>query len=305
MRKKIKEKSTHHILTFLIFSLTVTGSFFWFMSPPIVTRGETQVPEIVSLVPYTYPSKHVIVTLNNMTIALMDGTSTLGVYPLLSIGKPGSYYETIGGVHENDYKKPLHFSSIGHVYMPHSVHVFGNYFIHGVPYYPNGTQVSSTYSGGCIRLSNKDAKVVYDFIDKGTPIILTRDSPSSFNPTTVSSRTLTSARMTNLMAATISLETLTQDNPIIGVEGEVTTRRKILPRLLLDSNPAVTNIYAQNIGEENFVNLMNQKAKALGLSNTYFSDVRSPVVTSYEDYNQFMEYIAEYKSYLLRVKDGK
>ncbi len=269
------------------------------MSPPEITKGDTE--EIIT--EYIYPGKHVIVNLTSMSLSLYDGTTTIGTYPLLSQGKPGSYYETIGGVYLNDYKIPLHFSSIGHVYMPYSVHIFGNYFIHGVPYYPDGTPVSSAYSGGCIRLTNKNAKIVYDFIDKDTPIIITRDTEKNFDPTTNASTTMISEVMTNYMVATISLEALTQDNEILGVDGTYTTRRKMLPKLLVDGNTKVSQLYAGSIGTDNFINLMNQKAIALGLSNTHFSDVTSPVVTTYEDYMRFMTYISTYKSYIRKIQD--
>lgn len=300
MPKIHTHKKIHTSIVAAIFTLTLTGSVFWFMNPPIVTQGDTEVA--TKNIPYLYTDKHVIVRLNDMTITLQDGTTTIATYPMLSQGKPGSYYETIGGAYTSDYKTPLHFSSIGHVYMPHSVHLFGNYFIHGVPYYPDGTPVSSAFSGGCIRLTDDVAKVVYDFIDRGTPIIVTRDTELHFSPTTLSTSTLTSTRMANLMVASISLEALTQDNEIAGLEGEMTTRRKILPNLVVDGNTAVASLYAQSIGEENFVKLMNQKAKALGLTNTHFIDVTSPVATTYEDQERFMTYIATYKSYLEKMQ---
>lgn len=299
MQKIVNRNKTHVLITSSIFILTITGSIFWFMSPPIVTQGDTET--VATVIQYVYPDKHVIVNLAAMTITLNNGTTTIAVYPLLSKGKPGSYYETIGGVYENDYKVPLHFSSIGHVYMPYSVHVFGNYFIHGVPYYPDGTPVSSTYSGGCIRLADAHAKIIYNFIDKGTPIIITRDDLASFDPTVTSSSTMTSIAMTNYMVAAISLEALTQDNEIIGLRGEITTRRKLLPGLLKEDASDVARLYAHSIGKDNFINLMNQKGEALGLMNTHFTDVDSPVVTTYEDYMRFMTYITTYKSYLRTI----
>jgi hypothetical protein len=296
MPKITVTKKAHTLIIFTILTLTITGSLFWFMSPPVVTQGDT---EAVNTSSQQKKGKRIIVNLTDGTITLHNGITTVGTYPIVSQGKPGSYYETIGGAYTNDYKTLLHFSSIGHVYMPYSVHVFGNYFIHGIPYYPDGTPVSSAFSGGCIRLTNDIAKIVYDFTDNGTPIIVTRDSELSFNPTDVSTSTLTSAQMTNLMVASISLEALTQDNAIIGIEGEATTRRKILPYLVIDGNTAVAALYAKSIDEENFVSLMNQKAEALGLTNTHFNDVTSPVLTTYSDQERFMNYITTYKKYLL------
>ena len=237
-----------------------------------------------------------------MRLELKDGTTTLQTLPLVSQGKPGSYYETIGGVYASDYKIPLHFSSIGHVYMPYSVHLFGNYFVHGIPYYPNGDKVSSAYSGGCIRLADDDAKILYTFVERGTPIVITRGSDYDFSPTTISTTNITSMEMTNIMVATISLEALTQDNEILSIDdATVTTRRKLLSQLLTQGNTDVSHLYADSIGKGNFIELMNQKAKALGLSNTTFTSIDTPAITGDEDLKRFISYITTYKSYINKV----
>lgn len=294
------------IVSTLIFTITLSAGVRWFMNPPLITQGETIEQEVHKESDDAQLSgKHVIIYLNTMSLELRDGTTVIETLPLLSKGKPGSYYETMGGVYTNDYKVPLHFSSIGHVYMPYSVHVFGNYFIHGVPYYPNGEEVSSTYSGGCIRLTTANAEKVYAYIEKGTPIVITLDSPISFTKTSNTSTTLTSTEMTNLMSASISLEFLTQDNAITDTDGvTVTTRRNLLQRLLVSGDTAISHLYAKSIGEQAFITAMNQKAKAIGLTNTQFESVDAPVATTYEDYARFMMYITTYKSYLREVQRG-
>lgn len=299
---KKSSKKVHNAIVAVLLAFTIIGSALWFMNPPLVTKGDTEVT-IPSTKSVHFQGKHVVAHLDTMTLELHDGSTTLAIYPIISLGKPGSYYETIGGVYKNDYKVPLHFSSIGHVYMPYSVHLFGNYFIHGIPYYPNGTQVSSTYSGGCIRLHNTDAKIVYDFIDQGTPVIVTRGKETDFNPTTPAPTTFMSNDIANLMVATISLEALTQDDVIIDTDSiSKTTRKMLLPKLLIEKDEHVALLYANSIGQDAFVTLMNQKAEALGLSNVHFTDVTQPVATTYEDYEQFMSYITTYKSYLMKLK---
>jgi hypothetical protein len=294
----VHSKRKHSPVTLLVFLLTFFVSVVWFMIPPTVTEGET----VPSPSPTSSPSrqgKYVVIYLQKMYLELRDGDTVLRTLPLLSKGKPGSYYETIGGAYVNDYKTPLHFSSIGHVYMPYSVHLFGNYFIHGIPYYPNGDPVSSTYSGGCIRLTNENAARVYDFIEPGTPIIATDDTDTTFSPTKQATTTLESIEMTNLMIASISLEFLTQDNQITDTNGVTpTTRKTLLPRLINDNDASVAHLYAKSMGNDIFVTVMNDKAKAIGLTNTFFTDIDSPVITSFEDYTRFMNYITTYKSYL-------
>lgn len=277
------------------------------MLPPIATNAEnksTTLAETTISEPHQKDA-YVVIYLHEMKIELRKGEEIIQTLPILSQGKPGSYYETIGGTYTSDHKTPLHFSSIGHVYMPHSVHLFGNYFIHGIPYYPSGEKVSSAYSGGCIRLADVDAKVVYDFINRGTPIIITRGTESAFKNTPIKAGTLTSQRMTNMMVAIISLETLTQDNEILDTDGvTVTTRKAILSRLIKKGDSSVSLLYANSIGEQSFINLMNQKAVSLGLSNTTFTNVISPVNTTYEDYERLMTYTDTYKSYLRTVEQA-
>jgi hypothetical protein len=185
--------------------------------------------------------------------------------------------------------------------MPYSVHVFGNYFIHGIPYYENGVQVSSTYSGGCIRLNNDDAKKVYDFVQEGTPIIVTRDTEHAFDPTPPGSALgFPSMTMTDRMVATISLEALTQDDTILDTDGITpTTRRTALERLLRYGDTAVTHLYVNKEKEPEFLDMMNKKAEALGLSSTHFTDLTSPVTTTSYDMKRFNAYLSTYKSYLV------
>ena len=116
--------------------------------------------------------KAVLANLEDMTLSFYEsGKKTMEV-PILSKGRPGSPWETPSGEYEVLYKEETHFSSIGKVYMPSSIQFFGNFFIHGWPYYPDGTPVAEGYSGGCIRLSSEDAAKVFEFVERGTPIFV-------------------------------------------------------------------------------------------------------------------------------------
>jgi hypothetical protein len=249
-----------------------------------------------------YPGDFVVVDLHAMTVELRNGTTTLEKISIITKGKPGSYYETIGGAYENDYKLKNHFSSFGEVYMPWGVHVFGNFFIHGVPYYPDGRKVSTTYSGGCVRLTDTDAKRVYEFVRTGTPIIITEGKDTDFIPTATTTETFSSMEMTRFMVAMISLEVLAQENTITDTDGQtLTTRKKLLPRLLIDGDDDISRKFASSRGGTVFVEYMNMKAQALGLTNTVFQAVDTPAITSQEDKARFLQYVADYKSYLLTL----
>ena len=262
-----------------------------------VSQQETPSPQEPTPEELAVEGKHIVVVLDAMTIMLKDGETVLETFPIISKGKPGSYYETPAGIYAHDYKIPLHFSSIGHVYMPYSVHVFGNFFIHGIPYYPSGEKVASTYSGGCIRLADNDAKRVYDFVARGIPIIITEESVPLVTP-----EPLDDMRVTELMVATISLEFLTQDNEIT-FQGTTTTRKKLLRKLLEENDTDVSHLYAGALGEKTFVNIMNTKAAAIGMHNTTFIKVDEAPITTDEDKRIFAHYIAGYKSYLHTLRD--
>jgi hypothetical protein len=297
-------KYSHITLPIVAPTLLLIAVSGWYILLPMVTEAETTISPTVKQITSIQDKKpygdyYVVVHLNNNTITLHNGTTTTTL-AIASQGKPGSYYETIGGAYMTNYKERTHFSSIGHVYMPYSIHVFGNYFIHGIPYYPDGTKVSSAYSGGCIRLFDTDAEILYAFIIPTTPIIITRGNEEDFIASATNTPTIASQEMTKLMVASISLELLTQDNEIFDVDGTLTTRRTILPRLLRENDSRVGMLYAESLGKQSFVNAMNSKAIALGMTNTTFEDTTKPAVTTEEDYVRFMGYISSYKSYLIK-----
>jgi hypothetical protein len=287
------------IVTVFIFSFTLTTGVIFF-AQATTKQVEPLVAHPQEIHKDTPQGNHVIVLLDDMKIILKNGTTTIDTVAIVSKGRPSSYYETIGGIYTSAYKEPLHFSSIGHVYMPYSIHVFGNYFIHGIPYYEDGTKVSSTYSGGCIRLEDADAKKVYDFITQQTPLYLVHSDIYEFYPTASSTQLISNATSTMFMTAIISLEALKQDSPVTDSDGQETTRRKLLPRLMKHDTDVAT-LYASSIGHSAFVSLMNQKASSLGLTNTTFTSPTGNATTTQEDLDKLYRYITSYKSYLLSV----
>lgn len=111
--------------------------------------------------------------LNAKVLSVYKEGSVERTFPILATGKPGSTYETPAGRYTIKTKEKSHFSSITKIWMPYSMHFYGNYFIHGWPHKDDGTLVNGAYSGGCIRLSTEDAEALFSIIDIGTPIVVT------------------------------------------------------------------------------------------------------------------------------------
>ncbi|MBI4034076.1 MAG: L,D-transpeptidase family protein [Candidatus Brennerbacteria bacterium] len=120
--------------------------------------------------------------LRQMRITLYRDGEAVGQFPILSKGREGSWWETPSGKYAVLSKEVNHFSSIGKVWMPWSVQFYGNFFIHGWPYYSDGTPVAKTYSGGCIRLSSEDAREVFNFVDEDTPVLVLDEPALVKNP---------------------------------------------------------------------------------------------------------------------------
>ena len=116
--------------------------------------------------------KIIAVDLEKMKTFLYEDGVLIESANVLSKGKKGSRWETPSGLYEIMTKEEKHLSSLGGVYMPYSMQFFGNFFIHGWPYYPNGLNVESGYSGGCIRLSTESARKIFNFVDVGTEIFV-------------------------------------------------------------------------------------------------------------------------------------
>jgi D-alanyl-D-alanine carboxypeptidase len=271
-------------------------------------------PDYYNSVKETFIKQHVsfiVADLSTMRLNVyVDGVSQLEV-PILAKGKPGSWWETPVGVYKIQSKERDHFSSFGKVYQPYSLDFQGNFFIHGWPYYPDGTAVSSSYSGGCIRLATENAKSVYELASVGMPVVVydkiesgdsyhylaqpPKISASEYLVADVKNGTvLTSsdaqaavpiASITKLVTALVAIEYLNLDAKVTVTAdmviqttvprlkvGQVVSVHDLLILLLTESSNQAAEALAGAVGHERFIQLMNTKAASIGLSQTSFAD---------------------------------
>ncbi len=239
-----------------------------------------------------------------------SGAPTLTV-PILAIGKAGSWWETPAGLYRVEGREKSHYSAFSNVYMPWSLPFQGNFFIHGWPYYEDGTPVESRYSGGCVRLSTEDAKSVYDLATVGMPVLVYRteatadelryavrppqtsanvylvaDLQSNFVLAERNARAVVPiASITKLVTALTATEHINLDKSILITKDMLAPTSKprlwagqkvrafdLLYPLLLESSNEAAEAFAQTIGAGRFVSLMNAKAEALGMRDTRFAD---------------------------------
>ncbi|MDP2668305.1 MAG: L,D-transpeptidase family protein [bacterium] len=247
-------------------------------------------------------------------------------FDILSKGRDGSFFETPSGIYTIGYKEKNHFSSIGKVWMPWSMYIFGNYFIHGWPYYPNGRPVEASFSGGCIRLSVADAGKLFALVKEGMPVLIyaagaplpagsegasklteayfkkVDPAKTAKTPKLSASAYLAAdfetgqvllaknadsvysiASVTKLMTALVAAESFQARSLKINktelatygssggfVVGEIFSSDKLLYPMLLASSNDAASVF-ENEGWR-FIDMMNQKAKAIGMELTHYKD---------------------------------
>lgn len=291
--------------------------------------------------------KAIVADLDDMRLYVYQESEEVASLPILSKGRPGTRWETPAGLYTISTKEETHFSTIGEVYMPYSMQFFGNFFIHGWPYYSNGDEVPPGFSGGCIRLSTEDARSVFNFVDIDTPIIVKRNNSHTEQPSvTISnvlppkvsaasyivanidsgdvyveknaSRVRPIASISKLITALVANETISYDKMIhinpgapIGPNdfkninrGETFRADDLVYPLLMESNNAVAHALADYYGPNAFVRKMNEKAKALGMYSTSFSDpsgISAQNTSSADDLFKLAQYLEENSLFTLNI----
>ncbi len=231
---------------------------------------------------------------------------------ILTKGKEGSWWETPAGLYKIETKEKTHFSSFGKVYQPWSMAFQGNFFIHGWPYYPDGKNVESTYSGGCIRLSSEDAQKVYEASLVGMPVLVyEKDFASDGRDYTIKRPNLSAthylaadlksdfvflekndhakvpiASLAKLMTALVATEYFNLEKKVTVTEsmivptsktrlkvGESLTAYQLLYPMLLESSNEAAEALSQLGGRRaDFIASMNEKAASIGMKQTVFTD---------------------------------
>ncbi len=277
--------------------------------------------------------------LSALRLRVYKGNDVALEVPIKTIGREGSWWQTPVGFYKVQTKEENHFSSFGHVYMPWSLNFQGNFFIHGWPYHPDGTDVSSQYSGGCIRLDTADAEALYRLVDTGTPVLVFEEEDTNntlmyadhrdasfpantFLAADTGNNAVLAAKdagsevqmgaAVHLLAALVGVEyiniehltTVPDDIPASArlTPGERISVYDLLHLGLAENNNDALRTIAGELGEKRFVTLMNNKAAAIGMQGTHLTSVSSNDpgnVTTAEDLFTLGSYLARNRSFIL------
>ena len=249
--------------------------------------------------------------LSEMELKFFDRGQETKKFKIIGKGLDGSWWETPAGIYKIETKEKVHFSSIGQVYMPYSMQFQGNFFIHGVPYYPDGRETNLNYTGGCIKLLTKDAREIFELSSLGIPVLVfekdfqkdgfvhevqaPKVSAQSYLAADLknnfvffeknSSSVLPIASLTKLMTAVIATEYVNLEKEIEVTQamlaptsvprlkiGQTYKAYDLLFPLMTESSNEAAQALSYFLGPQMFVELMNKKAESLDMESTVFAD---------------------------------
>jgi len=107
---------------------------------------------------------------HNVILFFQDGVLQK-TFPVAYQAPYGKWFQTPTGFFEIGVKREKFMSSIFPVWMEHAVQLYEDFFIHAIPYYQDGTRVTSKFSGGCIRLQDAVAQDFYNTVQRGDSVV--------------------------------------------------------------------------------------------------------------------------------------
>ncbi|MCD5396274.1 MAG: L,D-transpeptidase family protein [Candidatus Pacebacteria bacterium] len=233
------------------------------------------------------------INLEENKVLIFKGGLPIKEFEILAKGNPDIWGGTPAGLYYVSKKYKVAYSNILNVYMPWSIHFYGKYYIHGEPYYSSGRKLRSPFSGGCIRLKNSSAKIVFNFAKENIPVLVIDKSNEKPSKVYLKKNAPISAKsylVAGLDSGQVFLKKDYLKNFPIGeivsllvasvVVENVDLRRKIkigkekygpvdllYPMLIDSSKPAMINL-TRFLGERTTKELMQKKARAIMMEKT-------------------------------------
>ncbi|MEM9336989.1 MAG: L,D-transpeptidase family protein [Patescibacteria group bacterium] len=263
--------------------------------------------------------------------------------PIISTGERGTVCEVSPGLYEVDAISERPYSQFARAFLPWRVSFAGNYAIHGWPETESGDLVENSFGADCIRIDTAKAEQLSTYVEAGINVLVHKDQIEKedflYEPkiseldtphyliadvdtsTVLASSDLDAvtpiASITKLMTALIATEEIdlnqtvwvTQPTfvqslvPRLGERNQA-SMYSLLQLLLVESSNEAAEVIAAQVGQEEFIELMNEKATALGLTQTQFADasgLSSDNLSSIGDLLRLTQYIYEHRSFIFAV----
>ncbi|MCK5491230.1 MAG: L,D-transpeptidase family protein [Candidatus Pacebacteria bacterium] len=128
----------------------------------------------IEIIPKFTEGKYIDINIENQVMTLFEDGMKVNQF-LISSGK--YWMPSPLGTFSVKRKELNHWSTSYGLWMPYSMNFLGPYYIHELPYWPNGYREGENHLGvrvshGCIRLGVGSAKYVFDWSEIGTAIYI-------------------------------------------------------------------------------------------------------------------------------------
>lgn len=283
------------------------------------------------------------VDLAAMQLQYYQGGEVVFSAPLIAKGEIGTWWQAPPGVYQIEQKSERYFSTVGQVYLPWTLQFQQNFLLHGWPEDEDGSARSGEYRGGGLRLQSNDAQTLYELVSADTAVLVHKARPTSDsfvyeprvpdlsadhylvadieNNTVLASSELRAtssiASLTKLMTALVAVEQLALDTTISLTSMNYPTTSiprlhtrssasvySLLELLLLESSNEAAYAIATHQGRDQFIADMNDKAAALGLADTQFTDsfgLDDGNVSTLADLYSLTQYIYRHQQFIFTL----
>src|SRR3989344_1721048 len=157
-----------------------TFSFITAMPPAYSWRDASAQERLFAAHTFVQPQiltgKYIDVDRTAQTMTLFDNGAVVATH-LISTGRIGM--ETPAGIYAVENKTPRAWSRQYELFMPYwmAFTADGKYGIHELPQWPGGARETAQHLGtpvshGCVRLGYESARIVYDWAEIGTPVVI-------------------------------------------------------------------------------------------------------------------------------------
>ena len=251
------------------------------------------------------------VNLDKMIVSLYKFGFKAKEVPIITRGDTQTWGGSAVGLYKILSGSPVGYSNTSNVYMPYYLHYYGKYYIHGEPYYYKDYKLASPFSGGCLRLKDMDAELIYELSELNMPVLVIdkeKDDYQYEKPETLpyvsaksflvadldsghilaekdSQKQLPIASLTKLMTAVVVAENVNLKRSILvrekmlsgygstkGLEaGERFRVVELFYPLLIESSNDAAETLSYFLGREKTIRLMNEKTKSILMENTEFT----------------------------------
>jgi len=262
---------------------------------------------------------------------------------IVAAAESGSWWDVEAGLYQVNEKQEEFFSNLAQTVMPWTITFQENFMIHGAPTYPDGTTVPPESVKGGVRLATADAERLFDLVSKDTsvlvhvgkkagdsfvykPAVPNISTPNYFIADLDNNALLAAddisvvvpiASITKLMTAVVAAEQIPLDQRVFVTSPNFVT--SLIPRLsdrssvsmysllqllLVESSNEASEVIANELGREEFIDAMNKKARQLGMLNTNFADpsgLSSENVSTVGDLYRLAQHIDQNRSFIFDI----